>query len=191
MFSWLPTDLHNPFFISEVLIPLLLIFVDVVSGIIAAIRHGSFQGKALKNFWGNDVFIYLIIIVVVYLIYNVSGSAIATMVASTFGLGTLGTSTATSIYQNLWEFLTPTEMAVVDSVGASLGYIDPGLPTAAPVDPIVPPPIAQATLSATSSPVVVASGTSSGLGAFVDQRILQTTGISPAVSPTQPPTFTQ
>jgi hypothetical protein len=176
MFDWLPTSLQNPFFISEVEIPLVLIFLDVISGIVAALKHGNFQGKSLANFWSNDVFKYLIMIVMVYLVYTVSGNAVATMVASTLGLGTLGTSTATSMYQNLREFLTPAELAFADQVGASLGY----------PDQVVPPPIVQAAIPpvpAISNPVV-ASGT--GVNTLLN------TGISPVVqAPAAPPTFTQ
>lgn len=164
MLTFLPDSLQNPFFLTEILLPLLFIVLDLVTGIGSSLKHNIFNGKLVADFLNGNVLRYLIAIITVWLTYSASGSAAATLTVSTLGLGALGVSIVSSIYQNCRELLSPAEMAVVDLAGVTLGYPDPATAKAS-----LPLPTAPVTPTPTPTPPAALT-TPTALGAFVDQR---------------------
>jgi hypothetical protein len=126
--TFLPPQLlalyQNPFFIAIIMIPAILIILDLVSGVGAALTSGKFDTRKLMDVLTSSVLPYVLAHIVVLAAYSVSGSVIATAAASALLMTGLTATMVASIYSNFREFTPAAMMQEVDAVGALVGMPD-------------------------------------------------------------------
>lgn len=83
--------------------PLLLIVLDVLTGIGAAVSRKQFIWQRLGDFLDTDLLKYFLVCVVVAIVYLAGGIAQATTVATLFGMGALAVHITASIGSNLGD----------------------------------------------------------------------------------------
>src|SRR4029077_88904 len=102
--------------------PLLLIALDLLTGIASAIRNKTFQWNKFFEFLGRqkDLDYYLYVCIAVLVIAVVVGLPLATTVDIALGMGPLSLKIGKSVYSNITEFfpqnaaMTELEHMVVD-----------------------------------------------------------------------------
>lgn len=103
--------------------PLLLILLDLITGIAAAARTGKFALKEVSAFFGKDIMRYLGATGVVVLVYFFGGIAQATAIASALGMGTLALSIGDSIRAN-WQEITGDKIALPPQADKALSDVE-------------------------------------------------------------------
>lgn len=97
---------QNPFWRWFLFVPVLLIVLDLITGILAAILDKKFDGQQVGAFLGKNVgWLAGASLLVVIGYWGFGGSAVATAIANVLGMGTLATSVATSIKNNVVEII--------------------------------------------------------------------------------------
>lgn len=97
---------QNPFWRWFLFVPVLLIVLDLATGITAAILDRKFHGEQVGAFLGKNVgWLAGASLLVVIGYWGFGGSAVATAIANVLGMGTLATSVAASIKNNVVEII--------------------------------------------------------------------------------------
>jgi Bacteriophage holin family len=93
--------LTNTSFIALIIMPLVLIFVDIVSGIAKAIKLHDFSYRRVADFLGTSFLKYLVAFTASLVVFLIAGSAKAASVACWLGMGSLSLSLTASIIENI------------------------------------------------------------------------------------------
>lgn len=109
--DFLAQTLQNPVLCWFFRVPLVLILLDVLTGIIAAVCTKTFQWQRLASFLGNDLLKYLLTTLAVLLCYLAGGIVQATTLASTLGMGVLAIHVIGSIRANILEIVKTSSLA--------------------------------------------------------------------------------
>lgn len=162
--SGLLSFITGPLFYTLVGLPLVLILLDVLTGVGASLRHGVFSARQLSNFLSGDLEKYVVAAIIVGATWFVSGSSGAQATAALLSMPVLAVSVIASIKQNCADLFGPlAPMIEADAVAfanqvthRSLPEVSvppPSLSTVAFPGPPVPPP--------TSLPSALASSATS------------------------------
>lgn len=84
-------------------IPLILILLDVITGVSAALKQGVFTWKQVDAFLLSNVAPYLLVVALVFAVYCYSGSVLAIQVSIPLGMLAHAGSVLGSIMENLKE----------------------------------------------------------------------------------------
>jgi len=160
-------------------IPLLLIFLDLITGVASACKRSVFTTKQLSDFVGQDLVKYLICFLMVLVLSILFGTNSPYTLIALVPTGTLAVSVAGSIIENLRE-LFPGDTVLVGAVEKELETVVPGFTggvlSPSTVSPLPPPP--PPTRGGTPGPTASYGQLVQSLG----------TGTSvPIVSPVSPP----
>jgi hypothetical protein len=113
--------------------PLLLVAIDLLTGVLAAVKQGIFTWKRFTTFWTVSIDPYLTIVIIVYLTYLISGSAVASNVAIALGMLSHASATLGSIVENLKELqVAPPVIQEVENVAQSYFQHPPLFPETLP-----------------------------------------------------------
>lgn len=107
----------NPLLETLVIAPLVLLFLDIVTGVARAVKHQKFSWRRFSDFLGSSFLQYLVAIIATVLVFVVNGSAAAAIVAGVLGMSALATSLAASIVENVSDLnLPPTVEKEADAI---------------------------------------------------------------------------
>jgi phage-related holin len=113
--------------------PLLLVLIDFITGVVRAAKTNQFQLRKIADFLGSSFLKYLIVLIATAIVFIVSGSATASVVASTLGMGALSIALCGSILENVATLGLPP--AIEKEVDTAVQDIDRII---IPPPPIVP-----------------------------------------------------
>lgn len=101
LYATLLQIVHDPGVISILLVPLILIPLDLATGVARAIKTHKFSLRRATDFAGNDLMKYLGIFGFIVFIWMLTGQMTATAFASLLGMGGLSISIGSSILENI------------------------------------------------------------------------------------------
>lgn len=121
--SSLPLLLNNTVFRVEVLLPLGLILLDIITGILSSVKGGTFDLAKLPQFLSGDLLKYAGSCFLILLAWVFQGSALGEQLTAALGMGVLTLSVAKSVVANAQEMFRGDALAetVIDEVAALAG----------------------------------------------------------------------
>lgn len=107
LYATLVQIVHDPGVVSVLLVPLILIPLDLITGITLAVRQHRFALRRITDFVGKDLWKYLGMLGFILMIWILSGEMTATAFASLLGMGSLSISIGASILENISSLNLP------------------------------------------------------------------------------------